>query len=56
MRETVTAIRDAGLREQVKIIIGGNPITEQIQREVGSDAWANNAADGVEKCRAWAEA
>jgi methanogenic corrinoid protein MtbC1 len=56
MRETVVAIRDAGMRDQVKIIIGGNPITEQIHREVGSDAWVNNAAEGVDKCRAWAEA
>jgi methanogenic corrinoid protein MtbC1 len=56
MRETVDAINGAGLREQVKIIIGGNPITEQIHREVGSDAWVNNAAEGVDICRAWAEA
>ena len=55
MHTTVAAIRDAGLRDQVKIIIGGNPVTQAIHVSVGSDAWANNAAQGVAICRAWME-
>jgi dimethylamine corrinoid protein len=56
MQKTVEAIREAGLRDKVKIIIGGNPITHEIHMKVGSDAWANNAAEGVDKCRDWVEA
>jgi methylmalonyl-CoA mutase cobalamin-binding domain/chain len=55
MQDTVEAIQEAGLRDQVKIIIGGNPITEHIHTLVGSDAWTNNAAEGVAICQKWAE-
>jgi dimethylamine corrinoid protein len=55
MRDTVAAIRAAGLRDQVKIIIGGNPITQHIHELVGSDAWTDNAARGVDLCRQWTE-
>ena len=54
MVETVDAIREAGLRDQVKVIIGGNPVTEHIHSVVGSDAWTNNAAEGLEICQQWA--
>ncbi len=56
MKETVDAIKAAGLRDQVKIIIGGNPVTEQVHQATGSDGWADNAASGVELCRKWVEA
>lgn len=56
MMETVGAIREAGLRDKVKVIIGGNPVTQEIHLKVGSDAYANNAAEGVATCRAWVEA
>jgi methylmalonyl-CoA mutase cobalamin-binding domain/chain len=56
MKETVEAIKAAGLRDQVKIIIGGNPVTEQVHQAVGSDGWADNAAEGVAQCRQWVEA
>jgi methanogenic corrinoid protein MtbC1 len=55
MKQTIDAIREAGLREQVKVIIGGNPVTEYIHKVVGSDAWTNNAAEGVAICQTWAE-
>jgi methanogenic corrinoid protein MtbC1 len=56
MKEAVDAIRAAGLRDQVKILIGGNPVTEQVHQIVGSDAWAADAAEGVTLCRKWVEA
>jgi len=55
MKETVEAINAAGLRDQVKIIIGGNPITAQLHEKVGADAWTNNAAEGVDICKKWVE-
>ena len=55
MKETVDAIKAAGLQDQVKIIIGGNPITPQIHEMVGADAWTNNAAEGVAICKKWVE-
>jgi methylmalonyl-CoA mutase cobalamin-binding domain/chain len=55
MKETVEAINEAGLRDQVKVIIGGNPISAQIHEMVGADAWTNNAAEGVAICKKWVE-
>jgi methylmalonyl-CoA mutase cobalamin-binding domain/chain len=55
MKETVDAIKEAGFRDQVKIIIGGNPVTANIHDFVGSDQWTNNAAEGVSRCQKWAE-
>jgi dimethylamine corrinoid protein len=55
MVATVNAIQEAGLRDKVKVIIGGNPVTEHIHGVVGSDAWTNNAAEGIEICQRWVE-
>jgi dimethylamine corrinoid protein len=53
MKATVDAIREAGLRDQVKVVLGGNPVTEYIHQVVGSDGWTNNAAEGVAICKQW---
>jgi len=55
MKATVEAIQAAGLRHKVKILIGGNPITPHVHELVGSDAWTDNAARGVDLCRQWME-
>jgi len=51
MKSTVDAIREAGLRDQVKVVLGGNPVTEYIHQVVGSDGWTHNAAAGVAMCQ-----
>ena len=51
MKKTIDAIEEADLRDRVKIIIGGNPVTENIHNMVGSDHWTNNAAEGVSICK-----
>lgn len=56
MKNTVQALVNAGLRENVKVIIGGAPIDERISRIVQADAWSQNAAHGVEICREWLSA
>ncbi|MCX6910739.1 MAG: corrinoid protein [Verrucomicrobia bacterium] len=47
MKDTVTAIRSAGLKT-VKVIIGGAPITQEFANEIGADAYAPDAASGVD--------
>ena len=49
MGETINAIKEAGLRDQVKIMIGGAPVTGEFAREIGADAYASNAASAVDK-------
>lgn len=53
MKNTVDALIEAGLREEVKIIIGGNPVTEEVRQHVGADAFTTNAAEGVKICQGW---
>ena len=53
MKDTVEAIKAAGLRDSVKIIIGGNPVTKEACEQIGADAFTTNAAEGVKICKAW---
>lgn len=53
MKETIEALQAAGLRNEVKIIIGGNPITKEACTYVGADAYTNNAVEGVRICKGW---
>ena len=55
MVETIEALTEAGLRDKVKIIIGGLPVDERWQAKVGSDAYTDNAYEGVKMCRAFME-
>lgn len=54
MRKTVEAFEQAGMRDDVRIIIGGAPVNENVCRQVGADAWATNPQVTVQTCRNWA--
>lgn len=54
MRNTVVAFERAGLRDSVKIIIGGALVTEEMMEFVGADAWARNPKTTVSVCTKWA--
>lgn len=56
MKATVDALKEAGLRDQVKVIIGGAPVNENYCKIVGADAWATNAQITVRYCKEWSEA
>ena len=53
MKETVAAIDGAGLREKVKIMIGGGQIDETVRAYTGADAFGTNAVEAVSLCRNW---
>ncbi|MGQ9625292.1 MAG: corrinoid protein [Anaerolineae bacterium] len=48
MKKTIEAVKEAGLRDQVKVIIGGAPVTERYAREIGADGYAPDAASAVD--------
>lgn len=54
MRAVVDAFASAGLRDKVKIIIGGNPVTEDACKVIGADEWAKSPQKTVDVCSAWA--
>lgn len=47
MRATVEALEAAGLREQVKVIIGGAPVSDEYARQIGADGYAADAGQAV---------
>lgn len=49
MKDTVAAIIDAGLKAQVKIMVGGAPITQEFADEIGADAYTADAASAAQK-------
>ena len=53
MKDTVDGLSEAGLRDSVKVIIGGNPVTKDVCEYVGADAFTVNAAEGVKICQDW---
>lgn len=55
MKDTVDALKEAGVRDSVKIIIGGNPVTKEACEHIGADSFTTNAAEGVKMIQAWAK-
>jgi methanogenic corrinoid protein MtbC1 len=53
MKETVGAIKAAGLRDKVKIMIGGGQIDEEIRKYTGADAYGRDAMVGVSLAKTW---
>jgi methanogenic corrinoid protein MtbC1 len=53
MKETIEAIETAGLRDGVKIMIGGGQVNEEIQKYAGADAYGRDAMAGVSLARKW---
>jgi len=53
MKETIEAIQDAGLRDKLKIMIGGGQVDETVRKYTGADAYGTNAIDAVSLCKNW---
>jgi corrinoid protein of di/trimethylamine methyltransferase len=47
MKTTIDALKTAGLRTQVKVLIGGAPVTMQYANEIGADGYSENASGAV---------
>jgi methanogenic corrinoid protein MtbC1 len=53
MKNTIAAIEAAGLRENLKIMIGGGQIDDEIRQYVQADAYGRDALAAVNFCKAW---
>jgi len=51
MKTTIEALQTAGVRQQVKVIIGGAPITQRYADEIGADGFSENAPGAVTLAR-----
>jgi 5-methyltetrahydrofolate--homocysteine methyltransferase len=53
MKDTVEAINKAGLRDKVKVMIGGGQIDEEVKTFTGADAYGKDAMEGVKLAKGW---
>jgi corrinoid protein of di/trimethylamine methyltransferase len=51
MKKTIEALRAAGVRDRVKVMVGGAPLTQQYADEIGADGYAENASVAVTLAR-----
>jgi 5-methyltetrahydrofolate--homocysteine methyltransferase len=51
MKETIESLLEAGVRDKVKVMVGGAPVTEKFAKDIGADGYAPDAATAVEKVR-----
>jgi 5-methyltetrahydrofolate--homocysteine methyltransferase len=51
MREVISSLEGAGIRDQVKVMVGGAPVTEDFARKIGADGFGSNAQLAVEKAK-----
>jgi 5-methyltetrahydrofolate--homocysteine methyltransferase len=52
-KDIIDALKTAGLRDKVKIMVGGAPVTQSYADEIGADAYTPDAASAAEVCRAF---
>jgi methanogenic corrinoid protein MtbC1 len=53
MKETVEAIKTAGLRDGVKIMVGGGQVSDEVRKYTGADAYGKDAMAGVSLAKEW---
>jgi methanogenic corrinoid protein MtbC1 len=56
MKQTIEAISKAGLRDKVKIMIGGGQMSEEVKKYTGADAYGKDAMAGVTLAQKWIKA
>jgi 5-methyltetrahydrofolate--homocysteine methyltransferase len=52
MKETIEALTEAGVRDNIKIMAGGAPVTQDFVYKIGGDGYGANAASAAEKAKA----
>lgn len=53
MKNVITALKEKGLKDKCKVIIGGSQMDEQVKAYTGADAFATDAVAGVNICKKW---
>jgi len=51
MKDTIKILKESGLRDKVKIIVGGAPVTQVFADAIGADSYAKDAATAVDKAK-----
>jgi 5-methyltetrahydrofolate--homocysteine methyltransferase len=49
MKNTIETLKEAGIRDSVKVLVGGAPVTLDFAEEIGADGWAADAVAAKDK-------
>ena len=52
-KDTIDALKTAGVRDKVKVMVGGAPVTQSFADEIGADAYSSDAASAADVCRSF---
>ena len=52
-KEVIDALVEAGIRDQVKVMVGGAPVTQQFAEEIGADCYTLDAASAAQAAKAF---
>lgn len=55
MKAVIDSLRQTEMRDGVRVLLGGNAVTKDFAEEIGADAAALDAVEGVETCKRWVE-
>lgn len=55
MKDTIDAFKEVGMRDDVKIVIGGAPVNAEVCEQTGADAWASSPQTTIDYCKSWAK-
>ena len=47
MKKVIDLLNERGIRDQFKVMIGGGPVSESFARDIGADAYSENASEAV---------
>jgi len=51
MKDVIKALKEAGVRDKVRVIVGGAPITQDFADSIGADGYAPDAASALDKAK-----
>jgi 5-methyltetrahydrofolate--homocysteine methyltransferase len=51
MKDTIDALKEAGIRDQIKIMVGGAPVTAEFAQQIGADAYAPDGGSAVKTAK-----
>ena len=51
MKLAIEALQQAGLRQSVKVLVGGSPVTEQFAHQISADGYGENASQAVDRIK-----
>jgi len=53
MKTVIDGLREAGLRNKVKVLVGGSPVSAEFAKSISADAYGDNAVEGAKICKRW---